>query len=279
MTAREIREFQNIVLDYYHAHGRHDLPWRNIPTSCSHTTQVYRILVSEVMLQQTQVSRVIEKYRAFIRTFPTVHTLAVASLADVLTLWQGLGYNRRARMLHECAQTVVHEYRGRFPSDERSLTALPGIGPYTASAIVAFANNMPTYMIETNIRSVYLHHFFSDTTNVPDSEVLKYIEATCDTAHPREWYWALMDYGSYIKRTYGNPNRKSRHHAVQTRFAGSDRQIRGAILRELITNTLTLKQIKDALTYADPERVNTQVANLTSEGLIEKYRYYYRLPQ
>lgn len=225
MRARE-QELVRAVWEHYREHGRHHLPWRTKVTP-------YRVLVSEVMLQQTQVDRVVPKYHAFIGAFPSVRDLAAAPLRDVLRLWQGLGYNRRARYLHEAAKCVVLEHAGRFPKTYHALRALPGVGPYTAGAIMAFAYNEPVGLIETNVRAVYLHHCFPRRDAVRDSELMPIIERTLDRERPREWYYALMDYGSHLKRSGENPSRRSKHHTNQSVFAGSDRQLRGAIIRVL----------------------------------------------
>jgi A/G-specific adenine glycosylase len=225
MNARE-KKFITTVQQFYTEHGRHTLPWRK-------THNPYRILVSEIMLQQTQVERVIPKYQNFLKLFPTVEVLAAASLGQVLVAWQGLGYNRRAKMLHACAQVVVNDLGGIWPKTHSGLLALPGVGPYTASAVLAFAFNVPTPLIETNVRTVYIHHFFPNETNVLDSALLPIIERTLDKENPRIWYASLMDYGSYLKATVGNKSRASKHHVKQSTFAGSNRQIRGAIIRLL----------------------------------------------
>lgn len=271
MTKKE-QQFVRVVWEYYERHGRRSLPWR-------HTHNPYRILVSEIMLQQTQVERVIPKYREFLRHFPTLKTLAHASLGDVLRVWQGLGYNRRAKMLHACARTVVTERKGRLPTTHSALMELPGIGHYTAGAVMAFAWNQPLPVIETNIRSVYLHHFFTDATDVPDSALMPYIERTLDTTRVREWYYALMDYGVYVKKTVGNPNSRSKHHVVQSTFKGSDREIRGAILRALLHMEMTRQSLHQALPFEDV-RVDAQLECLTKEGMIMKvWRGRYALPR
>lgn len=262
-------KFIQTVRAYYAKEGRSTLPWRK-------TRDPYRILVSEIMLQQTQVDRVIPKYAVFLEKFPTVDTLAKASLGDVLRMWQGLGYNRRAKMLHECAREVVTVYGGVLPKDSTLLQTLPGIGPYTAGAVAAFAFNAGTPLIETNIRSVYLHHFFSDATDVPDSQLLQLIERTLDRKKPREWYYALMDYGSYIKKEYGNPNSRSKQYVKQSAFKGSDRQIRGVILRALTHAPQTREELL-RLAFEDI-RVDAQVAKLAQEGLVVLQRGKYRLP-
>jgi A/G-specific adenine glycosylase len=264
--------FIHVVTEFYTEHGRHTLPWRK-------TQNPYRILVSEIMLQQTQVERVIPKYQAFLKRFPTVESLAAASLGEVLVLWQGLGYNRRAKMLHTCAQVMVNDLCGQWPQTHSGLVALPGIGPYTASAVLAFAFNIPTTLIETNVRTVYLHHFFPNDTDVPDSALLPIIERTLDTKNPRAWYAALMDYGSHLKATVGNKSRASKHHVKQSTFAGSNRQIRGAIIRTLGKDgAQTFKMLQTELKEFEAERVQEQLASLTNEGMIIKVGQKYSLP-
>lgn len=268
MNATE-RTFVKTVRAYHARHGRHSLPWRK-------TRNPYRILVSEVMLQQTQVERVLPKYRAFLEQFPDVGALAAAPLGAVLRAWQGLGYNRRAKMLHACAQTVVREHHGKFPKEHAALMRLPGIGTYTAAAVCAFAYNIPVPLIETNVRSVYIHHFFNDDTDVADSEILKRVERTLDREHPREWYWALMDYGVSIKKTYGNPNSRSKHYARQSAFKGSDRQIRGAIMRTLSERSAA-RAVLHTLPF-DYQRVDAQLERLVGEGMVVKKGQRYQLP-
>lgn len=271
MTKRE-RVFINVVNDYYHQSGRHELPWRQ-------TTDPYKILVSELMLQQTQVVRVLPKFNAFLKQFPTIKALATAPLGVVLEAWQGLGYNRRAKLLHDCAQTVVADYKGVLPTDKEQLLALPGIGPYTAGAIMAFAYNEPVVMIETNIRTVFLHHFFSTQDQVSDTEILPLIEKTLDQAQPRDWYAALMDYGSYLKQTVGNNITKSRHYQKQSPFRGSLREVRGAILRALSgKRSVTTASLRSVLVSFDTKRFFDALHALEAEGLIVKQGRGYALP-
>lgn len=247
---------------HYHGKGRHDLPWRK-------TKDPYRILVSELMLQQTQVERVVPKYRAFLRAFPTARRLAAAPLRDVLRAWQGLGYNRRAKFLHQAAQAVAAEHKGGFPKDEAGLRNLSGVGPYTAGAIMAFANNEPVVLIETNVRQVFLHHFFRNKTGVSDTKILKRVEKTLPMENSREWYWALMDYGAYLKQQYGNVNHRSKHYKKQSKFTGSDRQIRGAIVRLLSDqDRLTKQQIQKKLEEFAGRQVAAQLACLVAEKMI-----------
>ena len=269
---RKEQIFVRTVREYYTEYGRHTLPWRK-------THNPYRILVSEIMLQQTQVERVVPKYQAFLKMFPAVQTLAAASLGEVLRAWQGLGYNRRAKLLHVCAQTVVNELQGKWPRTHAGLVALPGVGPYTASAVLAFAFNIPTTLIETNVRTVYLHHFFPNETDVPDSVLIPVITRTLDTEHPRAWYAALMDYGNYLKSTVGSKSRASKHHVRQSVFTGSNRQIRGAIIRLLsTTSTATQKTVATELSTFALARITEQLAVLVREGMITKTKQRYALP-
>ncbi len=265
------KDFICTVWDFYHTSGRHALPWRK-------TKNPYRILVSEVMLQQTQVDRVIPKYQEFLKAFPTLGALAEAPLGVVLGHWQGLGYNRRAKMLHECAKAVVRDYGGALPSDEAKLRALPGIGAYTARAVLAFAFNIAKPLIETNVRTVYIHHFFADETDVTDMMLLPLIERTLPHDNPREWYYALMDYGSYLKRTVGNNISKSSHYTKQSTFKGSDRQIRGAIIRLLTTEKkITRTKLLTTLNF-DALRIDAQLERLMEEGMVVKNNRSYELP-
>ncbi len=258
---RALTRLRRAVWSHYRAHGRHDLPWRK-------TTDPYKILVSEVMLQQTQVARVIPKYRAFLERFPTVRVLARAPLRDVLIAWQGLGYNRRAKMLHEAAQRVVDVHGGRMPHTYTELIALPGIGPYTAGAVCAFAYNEPVGMVETNIRTVLFHHLLGMRHAVPDAELLQLTVVLCDRERPREWYWALMDYGAHLKEQGVRVNHQSRHYTKQSKFEGSDRQIRGNILRQLAQHGQMTERALIQKTKAAPERVHAQLQRLSDERLI-----------
>jgi A/G-specific adenine glycosylase len=186
------------------------------------------------MLQQTQVARVIPKYKLFLKRFPTIRALSRASLRDVLRAWQGLGYNRRALALKKAAETVVKDYYGEIPSCLEALDKLPGVGEGTAGAIMAFAFNKPVVFIETNIRRVFIHFFFKNRRKVSDKEILPLIEKTLDHKHPREWYWALMDHGASHAKGAANPNRRSAGYTTQKPFRGSKRGLRGRILAAVI---------------------------------------------
>lgn len=271
MTSQD-KAFRRTVLSYYRRSGRHDLPWRQ-------THDPYRILVSELMLQQTQVPRVIPKYEAFVAQWSTPAALAKAPLGDVLRAWQGLGYNRRARFLHEAARAVVSEHDGEFPAEYEVLRALPGIGPYTAAAVLAFAFDESVQLIETNVRRCVLHHYFPDREAVDDREVMAVVERLLPRRGAREWYAALMDYGTELKRVHGNANVRSRQYKKQSRFAGSDRQIRGAVLRFLSERDrpVRVSTMLRALSAFDVSRVEPQLRSLVDEGLVRYERGMYHL--
>jgi len=262
ISLRKIRLFQRTIWQYYKREGR-DLPWRK-------TTDPYQILVSEIMLQQTQVERVIEKYEQFLSAFPDFPSLAQAPLKKVLSAWQGLGYNRRALALKYIAQDVMKTFHGIFPSSEEMLVKFPCIGKATAGAVAAFAFHKPSVFIETNIRRVFIHFFFRDKENVRDTDIFPLIEKTLDTSDPRQWYYALMDYGSMLAKQKQNPNRKSAHYQQQSPFKGSHRQLRGMVLRAIIaqpsvTESMLLKKLDKA-----PERVREALSQLQKEGFIQK---------
>ena len=222
-----------------------------------------------MMLQQTQVDRVIPKYKAFLAAFPTVYKLGEASNVDVLALWSGLGYNRRALYLKRTAEALVEKYHGVFPKDIETLESLPGIGPYTARAVATFSYNQPYTCIETNIRAVFIREFFPDTTKVADSALLPLIEKTLDKTNPREWYYALMDYGTYIKKQFPNPSRASLHHVKQSTFVGSVREVRGAILRKcLAEGKVAESAVYTAYSKKDISRIQKAIAGLVRDGVI-----------
>jgi A/G-specific adenine glycosylase len=269
-TTREITKFQRIVYDYYQNFGR-DLPWRG-------TDNPYEILVSEIMLQQTQVSRVVHKYVEFIKTFPDIESLAEAPLRDVLKVWQGLGYNRRALSLKRLAEIVNATYGGYVPSHVSLLMQLPGIGNATANAVCAFAFNQPVVFIETNVRTVFIYHFFSTKDTVKDSEIRPLVERTLDYDNPKHWYNALMDYGVALKKYCFNPGRKSAHHKEQSPFEGSARQVRGAILRALVTKPRqTVNELIKAVRF-DPDVVKKNIQSLEREGLVVNKGRYISIP-
>ncbi len=273
-----IATFRKIVWKHYQEHGRHDLPWRK-------TKDPYRILVSEIMLQQTQVNRVKSFYMVWLKKFPILQTLASASLGDVLRQWQGLGYNRRAKMLHTAAQDIVKQYKGRMPQTVQELEALPGIGHYTARAIMAFAHNEDVVFVETNLRAAVLHHFFSHQdaehqgTKISDTEILAILEKALVIGCAREWYAALMDYGSYLKATGVRTNHRSKNYTKQSKFEGSDRQVRGKILRELSKGSVSQKKLELLFGHDHVSQVQTQIKKLEREHMISRFRTNYSLPK
>ncbi len=273
--------FRKVVWAYYRAHGRHDLPWRE-------THDPYKILVSEVMLQQTQVERVIPFYKKFIKKFPTVRRLAAAPLSDVLKIWQGLGYNRRAKMLHQAAKEFP-----RFDLVARSnlvetLEKLPGVGSYTARAVTAFAFNQDVVFVETNIRTAVIHHFFTDETGqhpvlakISDKEIEKILREVLPKGKTREWYSALMDYGAFLKRSGISYNAKSKKYTKQSKFSGSLREARGAILRALAESQqdLALPIVINLLGTSRRAQLRTALSALLAEGLIRKRGKVFTLPR
>jgi A/G-specific adenine glycosylase len=256
-----ILAFQQMVLSHYDQYCR-DMAWRN-------TTDPYQILVSEIMLQQTQVERVTTKFPEFIRAFPDFASLATAPLANVLNVWQGMGYNRRAIALQKCAVRVMNECNGLLPADVDILSTFPGIGRATASSIAAFAFNMPVVFIETNIRRVFIHFFFGDTDTVSDAEILPLVEQALYRNNPQVWYWALMDLGSALKKTVPNPNRRSVHYTRQSPFEGSDRKIRGALLKLLLKDQYLEEDEVVARFNEDPQRIRKILKTLELEGFIK----------
>lgn len=257
---------------YYREHARRDLPWRL-------DTTPYSIFLSEVMLQQTQVSRVRGKYTEFMAALPSFEALAAAPQSEVLRLWQGLGYNRRALWLKASAEMVVGDYDEELPHDPVELKKLPGIGPNTAGSIAAFAFNAPTVFIETNIRRVVIHHCFKGRDDVSDTELLPLVEKSLEDEQPREWYWALMDYGSYLATQVENPNKRSRHYAKQSKFLGSDRQIRGEVLRQLLAGSMAEAKLLLALQHLETNdtRLKKIVEGLVVEGFVEQQSGTYKL--
>jgi A/G-specific adenine glycosylase len=227
------------------------------------------------MLQQTQVPRVIEKYKEFLKAFPTAKKLATAQQSEVLKLWSGLGYNRRARFLHQCAKAVV--LLKSFPTDVAELEKLPGIGHYTARAVATFAYNQPHVFVETNIRTVYVHHFFDTAESVSDTDILALVAETLDTTHPREWYAALMDYGTYLKSQGITTHRKSATYTKQSTFVGSNRRIRGLITKSLVKeSSQTLARLVKTTTCTKEELLQA-LPGLEAEGMVKKIGTKYSL--
>jgi A/G-specific adenine glycosylase len=260
-----IDAFKKTIWAHYRRAGRTNLPWRR-------TRDQYAIFVSEIMLQQTQAARVEKYYEKFIKRFPSFRALARARQGDVLKSWQGLGYNRRAMFLKRSAEIVVAQYGGRLPRGRAVLEQLPGVGKGTSGSLMAFAFDRPEIFIETNIRRVFIHFFFPKRRKVTDVELTRYIERSVDRKNPREWYWALMDYGAAMPTAapHANSNRRSAHYKKQSPFAGSDRELRGKIMRSTLSqkrNKINAKELLKELAVPR-ERFIDIIEDLTKEGFI-----------
>jgi A/G-specific adenine glycosylase len=220
-------EFRTVIYTNYDKAGR-IFPWRT-------NLSPWGVMVSEFMLQQTQTERVIPYWERWMKRWPTPKALTEVPMAEALREWSGLGYNRRGRFLRECAAIIVKRHGGKVPDTPEALFPLPGIGPYAAGAIACFAYNYPAVFIETNIRAVMLHFFFNDRKDVKDKEIFPILKSVLDQENPRKWHWALMDYGAALKKVTVNPNRRSAHYTRQSRFEGSFRQMRGAVVKTLVS--------------------------------------------
>ncbi len=271
VSQKTITLFRQEIYNFYREHARNDLAWR-------HTDDPFHILVSEIMLQQTKVERVIHKYSQFLAEFPDIRALSRAPLRKIFTVWQGLGYNRRALALKNLSQNIVKEYAGaQLPTSVDALMMLPGVGRATASAVAAFAYQQPVVIIEPNIRSVYLYFFFQNKENIKDQDILPFVEKTMGKLHPREWYYALMDYGALLKKRGVNPNRRSAHYLKQFPFHGSNRQLRGMILRTLLQNRrMSERQLIQALNVSQI-RAQSMLKQLRAEGFLKKHGELYKL--
>jgi A/G-specific adenine glycosylase len=270
IKASKIRRFRTSVYSYFARHKR-ILPWRT-------DYDPYAIFISEIMLQQTQVDRVCAKFPTFIAAFPNFKSLADAPLSRIYTHWQGLGYNRRALNCKQAAGIILRDHGGTLPASPEALETLPGIGKATAASICAFAFNKPVVFLETNIRTAIIHHFFYDRREISEEELWPVAQATLDLKNPRRWYSALMDYGSMLKKKYGNASRRSTQYKKQSKFQGSRRQVRGAILKALLERpSLTAIQLADSI-GASPETVRSVATLLVSEGLMAISGKRYRIP-
>lgn len=243
-----------------------DFPWRQ-------TRDPYAILVSEVMLQQTQTARVTHYFEEWMERFPSVDALAAASVTDVLTAWQGLGYNRRALALKRAAEALSEGYGGKLPCNLEELCTLPGVGPATAGGVLAFAYNVPAPYLETNVRTVFLHELFPGVEGVSDRELMALVER-CAVLAPelgadaRSWNYALLDYGVELKRTLPNPSRRSKHHTRQSPFEGSWRQRRSTLLAAVVADPgQSTAELTEASGYP-AELCATVLAELAAEGFL-----------
>ena len=264
---------RRLILGYFEKHGR-VFPWRE-------TTDAYAILLSEVMLQQTQTARVAEYYDRFLARYPAPRALANAPLRELLLLWKGLGYNRRALMLQRACRVIADEHRGKVPLNETALCALPGIGSYTARAILAFAADHPSVLIETNVRTVFLHLFFRERDRVTDREIEQVARALLPMKDSRRWHYALMDFGALLKKALPSVIRKSAHYRVQSKFEGSSRQLRAMVLHEVASKKSTsIASVVRAVAEKRPEAslpegrqsIDALIRALTAEGLLSLKR-------
>lgn len=279
---QQLDQFKQTVWSQGRAHWR-DLPWRNIDDA-------YAVLVSEVMLQQTQVARVLDYWPRFLSLFPTLDALAAADTALVLEQWQGLGYNRRALALKRCAEICSDTYDGILPSVYDELVALPGIGKATAAGVRAFAYQQPGIYLETNVRTVFLHELFADQEGISDKDIEPLVDLACSEDDPRGWYYALLDYGAHLKRTLPNPSRRSKHYTKQSKFEGSRRQKRAEVVRIVlaseeegitfgdVAHELDAFEIKHKRNPPAPDLLESILADLVEEGFFtydarsERYR-------
>lgn len=266
MNKRKRQNFQKTVWQWYRLHAA-VLPWRN-------TKNPYHIFVSEVMLQQTQIPRVLIKYSLFLKKFPSIQKLASSSLRNLLAVWSGMGYNRRALYLQQAAKEIVKTHGGKIPKDISTLDALPGIGPYSARAIACFAYGICEPFIETNIRRVIIHEFFPKKKKISDTEILHILH---DVQPPNsslrsEWYWALMDYGREALKHTPNANRKSKHYIKQSKFEGSTRHVRAKLISYLLENKkATAEELRASLRKDEHLRnFSTNAMQKALKGLIKE---------
>ena len=277
--------FAAAVLDWYDS-NRRQLPWRDVDDP-------YLVLVSEIMLQQTQVSRVVPMFSSFVARWPTIGDLAAASRADVLRAWQGLGYNRRAVALHNAAQAVVERHGGVIPHDLDALRALPGVGEYTARAVLAFGFGDDVAPVDTNVRRVI-------SRGIAGAPLTgRALQAAADAAVPRgrgrDWSAALMDVGSRFcgatarcgecpltvhcawSGVGADPAAAGKRTPPET-FAGSTRFHRGRLLDALRVRPVARHDLAFAAHIDDGERLETLVAGLLADGLAEWDGETLRLP-
>ena len=256
----------------YFRQNRRTMPWRD-DLSDNREQRFYQVLVSEMMLQQTQVSRVLPKYDAWMRQYPTMYDAAAASLGEVLMIWQGLGYNRRAKWLYE---SLKYFCDSGIPGNLLDVQQLAGIGPNTAAAIKVYVDDKPEVFIETNIRTVVLEHVFESQQNVNDDAIRCVVAAILPKKQVREWYWALMDYGSYLKSQKRSHLHRAASHKPQKPFSGSPRQLRGHVLRHLAQNGPV--EYDEVMAVLDDARTQRVVEQLLHEGLVERYATRLALP-
>ena len=251
-----INAFHQRIFSWWKENKR-EFPWRK-------TTDPYKIMVSEIMLQQTQASHVASKYNNFIKRFPTLEKLAHASKAEILSLWSGLGYNRRALWLQEAARTIVE--KGVFPQTPKELEKLKGIGPYTAKSILIFAFNLDIATVDTNIRRILIAENFA-TEETSEKQLFEIANKLLPIGKSSDWHNALMDFGATFltaRKTGISPTSK------QSNFKDSDREKRGQILKYLLEEEkATFPELKNHLKI-EKKRLETILEKMVKDGLLNK---------
>ncbi|EKE40297.1 hypothetical protein ENUP19_0304G0045 [Entamoeba nuttalli] len=255
----KIKQMHEKILKFYEKEGR-KLPWRE-------TTDKYKILVSEVMLQQTQVTRVIEKYKSWLIRFPTIQDLAKANLADVLEEWNGLGFNSRGKRLRDLAIEVCERYNGIIPSSVDKLLNLPGIGPYTANAVLIFSENQDIATVDANIRRILIHELSLDE-KTPENILFAYANKCLPLGRSRDWHNALMDYGALVatgKKTGITAKSK------QSKFEGSRRSYRAELLRRIRKNngSLSIENCEEVI-KGTKYTLEEIIEGLEKDGIVHK---------
>ncbi len=259
ISVKDIEVFQEKVLGFYSRHRR-AFPWRE-------TTERYAVMVSEIMLQQTQAERVVVKFNAWMDRFPDVDALASSSLRDVLSLWSGLGYNARGERLHRAAGIIVSEYGGVVPGKPDELLRLPGIGMYTSRSIPIFADNCDIATVDTNIRRILLYELGLEES-ISVSELYDVADALLPRSRSREWHNALMDYGALYmtsKRSGIRPVGR------QSAYKGSKRWYRGRILSDLLDEPGGMAVEEIRARYGDgPFSIEDILSDMEKDGLVER---------
>jgi A/G-specific adenine glycosylase len=262
---KSYQDMQAYVLERYDKHKR-SLPRRD-------SFDQYKVLVSESMLQQTQVERVIPKFHARMDAFPTMKSLAEASVKDLLTYRSWLGFNARALRLQQTAKQIIQDYNGILPSQREILRTLPGIWAYTSASLLAFVYNLPAPVVDTNIRRVYIWLLDLEQTITPHT-LEKIVSDTIPQWRANDWFNALMDIGATLlttKKTWIKPRSK------QSRFVWSPRQVRWAIIRHLIQHGQEhVHTLKREFAHTHFDQI---VVWLQQDGLVVCDNEYCRLPQ
>lgn len=267
-------DFQSYIFFWWETHKR-DLPWR-------HTSDPYSVLVSEIMLQQTQVSRVVDKYTQFLHVFPDIHTLADASKAEVIRLWKGLGYNRRALYLKRAAEVLWTSYEGQFPQSEDVLRTLPGIGKYTARAVLVFSFRRDVAMVDTNIRNI-ITDFFYDGIRQKESVIEQKASELVPPGKSWEWHQALMDYGALeLSKRRKISARIIRKTTMPIPFRGTQRFLRGRILDLIREEPMSQKRLITLITKTygkNTDKIHTAISDMVREGLLTRREGKVSLPR